>query len=139
MNNTTPPTECNAWANLVHHAESWRGVQLRELFANDVARAVMFVAEAPGLRLDYSRQRLGAMTLRMLSHLAVDRGLPEWRDALLSGQKVNSTEDRAAWHTALRAGGSLPRKRSAKKERSAASSTSAPAAPISARAWSPTR
>ena len=108
MTNTTPPTECNAWTNLVHHAESWRAVQLRDLFANDVARAVQLVAEAPGLRLDYSRQRLGAMTLRMLSHLAVDRGLPEWRDALLSGQKVNSTEDRAAWHTALRAGGSLP-------------------------------
>src|SRR5258706_6197399 len=108
MNTPTPPTECNAWANLVHHAESWRGVQLRELFANDVARAVQFVAEAPGLRLDYARERMGAMTLRMLSHLAVDRGLPEWRDALLSGKKVNSTEDRAAWHTALRAGGSLP-------------------------------
>src|SRR5436190_20204227 len=108
MNNTTPPTECKAWANLAHHAESWRAVRLRELFANDVARAVQFVAEAPGLRFDYSRQRLGAITLRMLSHLAVDRGLPEWRDALLSGQKVNSTEDRAAWHTALRAGGSLP-------------------------------
>ena len=108
MTNTTPPTECKSWANLVHHAESWHAVQLRELFANDVARAVQFVAEAPGLRLDYSRQRLGAITLRMLSHLAVDRGLPEWRDALLSGQKVNSTEDRAAWHTALRAGGSLP-------------------------------
>jgi len=108
MNNTTPPTECKAWANLAHHAESWRTVRLRDLFANDVARAVQLVAEAPGVRLDYSRQRLGAITLRMLSHLAVDRGLPEWRDALLSGKKVNSTEDRAAWHTALRAGGSLP-------------------------------
>ena len=52
MNNTTPPTECKAWANLAHHAESWRAVQLRDLFANDVARAVQFVAEAPGLRLD---------------------------------------------------------------------------------------
>ena len=108
MTNTTPPTECKSWASLAHHAESWRAVQLRELFASDVARAVQFVAEAPGLRLDYSRQRLGAMTLRLLSHLAVDRGLPEWRDALLSGKKINSTEDRAAWHTALRAGGSLP-------------------------------
>jgi len=108
MSNTTPPTECKAWANLAHHAESWRTVRLRELFANDVARAVQLVAEAPGLRFDYSRQRLGAITLRMLSHLAVDRGLPEWRDALLSGKKINSSEERAAWHTALRAGGSLP-------------------------------
>ncbi|MEA3191789.1 MAG: glucose-6-phosphate isomerase [Betaproteobacteria bacterium] len=106
--NTTPPTECKAWADLTHHAESWRAVRLRDLFANDVARAVQLVAEAPGVRLDYSRQRLGAMTLRLLSHLATERGLPQWREALLSGQKVNSTEDRAAWHTALRSGGSRP-------------------------------
>ncbi len=62
------------------------------------------MAQAPGLRLDYSRQRLGAMTLRLLAHLAGERGLPEWREALLAGKKINSTEDRAAWHTALRAG-----------------------------------
>ncbi len=102
--NTTPPTQCKAWAQLSTHAESWKSVHLRELFANDVARAVQFAAEAPGARLDYSRQRIGAMTLRLLSHLAAERGLAEWREALLSGKKVNSTEDRAAWHTALRSG-----------------------------------
>ena len=106
--NTRPPTECKAWDDLAHHAEGWRSVHLRDLFANDVARALQLVVEAPGVRLDYSRQRLGAMTLRLLSHLATERGLPQWREALLSGQKVNSTEDRAAWHTALRAGGSRP-------------------------------
>jgi len=102
--NTTSPTQCKAWSQLATHAESWKSVHLRELFANDVARAVQFAAEAPGVRLDYSRQRIGAMTLRLLSHLAAERGLPEWREALLSGKKVNSTEDRAAWHTALRSG-----------------------------------
>ena len=106
--NTTPPTECKAWANLAHHAESWRSVHLRELFATDPGRLTQFSAEAPGLRLDYSRQRLGAMTLRLLAHLAQERGLPQWRDALLSGKKVNATEQRAAWHTALRSGGSRP-------------------------------
>jgi glucose-6-phosphate isomerase len=106
--NSTPPTECKAWADLAHHAETWRAVHLRELFANDIARSVQLVAEAPGVRLDYSRQRVGAMTLRLLSRLAEERGLAQWREALLSGQKVNSTEDRAAWHTALRAGGTLP-------------------------------
>jgi hypothetical protein len=106
--NTTAPTECKAWADLTHHAESWRGVQLRDLFKTDVAREIQFVAEAPGLKLDYSRQRLGAMTLRLLARLADERGFAQWRDALLSGKKVNSTEDRPAWHTALRAGGSLP-------------------------------
>jgi len=106
--NTTAPTECKAWADLTHHAESWRGVQLRDLFKTDVAREIQFVAEAPGLKLDYSRQRLGAMTLRLLARLADERGFAQWRDALLSGKKVNSTEDRPAWHTALRTGGSLP-------------------------------
>ncbi len=101
---TIPPTECKAWAQLAQHAESWKGVHLRELFAADVARSVQFGADAPGVRLDYSRQRVGAMTLRLLSHLAGERGLPEWREALFSGAKINNTEDRAAWHTALRSG-----------------------------------
>lgn len=79
-------------------------MHLRDLFAGDAARARQLVAHAPGLRLDYSRQRLGAVTLRLLAHLAGERGLPEWREALLAGQKVNSTEGRAAWHTALRSG-----------------------------------
>jgi glucose-6-phosphate isomerase len=106
--NTTPPDECRAWAQLSHHAESWRAVHLRELFANDAARAGQFGAEAAGLRFDYSRQRLGAMTLRLLAHLAGERGFAEWRSALLSGKEVNDTEKRAAWHTALRAGPLAP-------------------------------
>ena len=106
--NPTAPTQCRAWAQLSTHAESWKSVHLRELFANDVARSVQFAAAAPGVRLDYSRQRAGAMTLRLLSHLAAERGLPGWREALLSGKKINSTEDRAAWHTALRAGNAAP-------------------------------
>lgn len=107
--NTTPPTECKAWSQLAHHAESWKNVHLRDLFAGDAARAGQLVAEAPGVRLDYSRQRLGAVTLRLLSHLAAERGLPEWREALLSGKPVNNTENRAAWHTALRAGDAAPK------------------------------
>jgi glucose-6-phosphate isomerase len=110
--NTRPPTECPAWAKLVQHAESWRGVHLRELFSaetsNKQSRGVQFTAEAPGLRYDYSRQRLGAMTLRLLAHLAAERGFAEWREALLAGSTVNSTENRAAWHTALRAGDTAP-------------------------------
>jgi glucose-6-phosphate isomerase len=101
--NTLSPTQCKAWSQLAVHAESWRGVHLRDLFANDVARSVQFVAEGPGVRYDYSRQRLGAMTLRLLAHLAQERGFYEWREALLGGKRVNDTEDRAAWHTALRA------------------------------------
>jgi len=105
---TTPPTECKAWTDLAQHAESWRSVHLRDLFSTDVTRPALFAAEAAGVRLDYSRQRLGGVTLRLLSRLAAERGLPQWREALLGGNKINTSEDRAAWHTALRAGGSLP-------------------------------
>src|SRR5438445_11843158 len=48
------------------------------------------------------------MTLLLLANLAEERGFPEWREALLSGKSINSTEKRAAWHTALRAGASAP-------------------------------
>ena len=106
--NTTPPNACKAWTQLAAHAETWRSVRLRELFAHDAARATQFLAEAPGVRYDYSRQRLGAMTLRLLANLAEERGFAEWREALLSGKPVNDIENRAAWHTALRAGIDAP-------------------------------
>ena len=106
--NTRSPLECPSWAKLVQHAESWRAVHLRELFSSDPTRERLFAAEAPGVRYDYSRQRLGAMTLRLLTHLAGERGFAEWREALLAGSAVNSTENRAAWHTALRAGDAAP-------------------------------
>ena len=106
--NTTPPTDCPAWRKLAAHAESWRQVQLAELFAGDPARSTRMIAEAPGLRLDYSRQRAGALTLRLLAQLAVERGFEEWRAALFAGGRINTTEDRAVTHTALRAGDGAP-------------------------------
>jgi glucose-6-phosphate isomerase len=101
--NTTPPTACPAWTALAAHAESSRGVHLRQLFADDAHRSEHLSVASAGVRFDYSRQRVGAMALRVLAHLADERGLGEWREALLAGKHVNNTEDRAAWHTALRA------------------------------------
>jgi glucose-6-phosphate isomerase len=106
--NTTSPVDCKSWPQLQHHAESWRDVRLKDLFENDVARSVQFTADAPGIHYDYSRQLMGAMTLRLLANLATERGLPEWRDALFSGKEINTSEKRAAWHTALRAGEHAP-------------------------------
>src|SRR5688572_6007078 len=106
--NTRSPVECPSWAKLAQHAESWRTAHLRELFAGDPARGRLFAAEAPGVRYDYSRQRLGAITLRLLTHLAGERGFSEWREALFAGSAINTTENRAAWHTALRAGDGAP-------------------------------
>jgi glucose-6-phosphate isomerase len=98
--NSTPPTDCPAWQELQLHAEA--APSLRELFAADSSRGERCVAQAPGVRFDYSRQRVDAMILRLLAHLAEQRGFAEWRGALLEGGKINSTENRAAWHTALR-------------------------------------
>ncbi|MFY9314549.1 MAG: glucose-6-phosphate isomerase, partial [Burkholderiales bacterium] len=63
------------------------------------------IAEAPGVRLDYARQLAGALTLRLLAQLAAERGFEEWRRALYAGEKINTTEDRAVAHMALRSGG----------------------------------
>jgi glucose-6-phosphate isomerase len=106
--NTTPPTQCPAWAKLASHALARGSVRLADLFAADPARGAQFVARAPGLRFDYSRQRLDSTALGLLEQLAEERGLAAWRTALLSGAAVNSTENRAAWHTALRAGAAAP-------------------------------
>ena len=100
--NTTSPLECPAWKKLEAHAETWRKARLDELLAGDSGRARELIAEAPGVQLDYSRQRVGALTLRLLIQLAAERGFDEWRAALFAGQKINATEDRAVTHMALR-------------------------------------
>ena len=102
--NTTSPMACPAWKKLEAHASTWRGARLAELLAADPGRARQLIAEAPGAQLDYSRQRLGLLTLRLLAQLAAERGFDEWRGALFSGQIVNTTENRASTHTDLRAG-----------------------------------
>jgi len=107
--NTTSPTACPAWKKLAAHAESLSGTPLAELFANDPARSTGFAAAMPGLRLDYSRQRIDGAALTLLGELAAERGFEAWRAALFAGEKINTTEGRAAWHTALRAGESAPR------------------------------
>jgi len=106
--NTIPPSECPAWAKLASLAQARASTRLADLFAADAARGTQYVARAPGLRLDYSRQRLDGAILTMLAQLAGERGLPEWRSALLSGAPINTSEKRAVWHTALRAGNAAP-------------------------------
>ncbi len=106
--NTTPPTDCRAWTRIAAHAETWRHARIGELLQNDPGRAAAFVAEGAGLKLDYSRQRLGGLTLGLLAQLLQERGFEDWRAALLEGRVVNPTEKRPAWHTALRAGEAAP-------------------------------
>ncbi len=100
--NTTSPLDCPAWKKLEAHADTWRTARLADLAAGDPGRARQLVAEAPGVQLDYSRQRVGLLTLRLLAQLAAERGFAEWRAALFSGQAINTTENRTVGHTAVR-------------------------------------
>ena len=106
--NTRPLKEAPAWQRLVVHADIWREARLPALFSSDPERVTRCIASAPGLRLDYARQRVGAITLDLLVQLARERGIAAWRDALFAGKPINSTEQRAVLHTALRAGSEAP-------------------------------
>ena len=80
-----------------------QGRHLRDLFADDAARGERMAAEAAGIFLDYSKNRVDDETLRLLLELAEQRGLHAKIDAMFQGEKINVTEDRAALHVALRA------------------------------------
>ena len=90
-----------AWQALAGHSTG----TLRELFAEDPERGSRMVVEAAGLALDYSKQRVTAETIDLLVTLADSVDLAGHREAMFRGDHINTTEDRAVLHTALR----LPR------------------------------
>ena len=92
-----------AWRALAEHHEKIKDVPLRTLFAADPERGNRFTAEAEGLLLDYSKNRITEQTMHLLLNLARESGLAERRDAMFRGDKINLTEDRAVLHVALRA------------------------------------
>ncbi|HEY2336387.1 MAG TPA: glucose-6-phosphate isomerase [Burkholderiales bacterium] len=92
-----------AWQALEAHARKTGGAHLRRLFAGDPGRGERFAAEAAGLYLDYSKNRIDDETLRLLMRLAEERGLRGRIEAMFRGEKINATEQRAVLHTALRA------------------------------------
>ena len=98
----TPLPERKAWQALTRHHAEIAGQHLRELFAADPGRGERMVAEAAGLYLDYSKNRVTGETMRLLVELAVESGLPERRDAMFRGEHINVSEDRAVLHVALR-------------------------------------
>ena len=91
------------WKALTDHYKQTRDVHLRTLFTDDPGRGERFTAEAAGLFLDYSKNRITDYTLKLLFQLAEESGLRERRDAMFHGDKINITENRAVLHTALRA------------------------------------
>jgi glucose-6-phosphate isomerase len=98
-----PLTARQAWKSLEAHHEKIRPLHLRTLFAEDATRGERLTAEAVGLYLDYSKNRVTDETLALLRRLAEESGLRERIDAMFRGDKINLTEDRAVLHVALRA------------------------------------
>jgi len=102
-NSVVPPTERQAWKALTAHHQTIRTVHLRDLFAEDAKRGERLTAEAEGIYLDYSKNRVNDTTLALLVQLAEECGLQSRIDAMFRGDKINVTENRAVLHVALRA------------------------------------
>jgi glucose-6-phosphate isomerase len=98
-----PLSQRPAWKALQQHAETIKPLQLRDLFHDDPARGTRFTASATGIFLDYSKNRITDETLKLLLSLAEQSGLAQHREAMFTGQKINTTEHRAVLHVALRA------------------------------------
>lgn len=100
--NQKPLTQRRAWKALAAHRQAWKP-HLRDLFAADPKRGERMTAEAAGLFLDYSKNCITDETLSLLVQLAEESGLRARIDAMFRGEKINSTENRAVLHVALRA------------------------------------
>jgi glucose-6-phosphate isomerase len=97
-----PLRERKAWQALERHHAEIADSHLRELFAADPGRGERLTAEAVGLYLDYSKNRVTDETMRLLVELAEESGVAERRDAMFAGEHINVSEDRAVLHVALR-------------------------------------
>src|ERR1700758_2063616 len=100
-----PPTalrERKAWQALQRHFAGISGRPLRDLFAEDPGRGERLTAEAAGIYLDYSKNRVTDETMRLLVQLAEESGVTQRRDAMFRGEHINVSEDRAVLHVALR-------------------------------------
>ena len=94
-----------AWAALGRHRDEIAAKTLREFFAEDPDRGRELTLTVGDLYIDYSKHRVTRQTLALLVDLARAAGLEQRRDAMLAGEHINTSEDRAVLHTALR----LPR------------------------------
>jgi glucose-6-phosphate isomerase len=103
-----PLRQAAAWGELERHFTEVRDAHLRELFDADPGRGERLVADGAGLHLDFSKNRVTDETMMLLGRLALERGLPERRDAMFAGERINVSENRSVLHVALR----MPRNRS---------------------------
>jgi glucose-6-phosphate isomerase len=96
-------TETSAWKTLEAHYQTISELHLRQIFEKDPLRGERLTLEAAGIYLDYSKNRITDETIQLLVQLAKERGLGPRITAMFSGEKINTTEQRAVLHTALRA------------------------------------
>ncbi|HUZ24198.1 MAG TPA: glucose-6-phosphate isomerase [Streptosporangiaceae bacterium] len=98
----TPLRQRKAWQALQRHHEQIAGQHLRDLFAADPGRGERLTAQAAGVYLDYSKNRVTDETMALLVDLALESEVPQRRDAMFRGEHINVSEDRAVLHVALR-------------------------------------
>jgi Phosphoglucose isomerase len=99
---TIPLRDRPAWQALQRHHAQIEGRHLRELFADDPGRGERMCAQAAGLYLDYSKNRIIDETLRLLVRLARESEVEQRRDMMFSGEPINTSEHRSVLHVALR-------------------------------------
>jgi glucose-6-phosphate isomerase len=102
MPSVRPLRDRPAWKALERHYEELRGRHLRDMFAADPARGERLVAEAAGLFLDFSKNRIDDETIELLGALAEQSGVPDRIEAMFSGERINVSENRSVLHVALR-------------------------------------
>lgn len=95
-------TQSAAWKALSTHYATIEPLHMRQLFADDAARFEKFSVKFDSLLLDYSKNRITDETMRLLVELAEQAGLPAYIEHKFSGTRINTTEQRAVLHTALR-------------------------------------
>src|SRR4051812_42304202 len=94
--------KAGVWKNLQLHAQRMKSLSLRQLFAEDADRFKHFSRKISGVFADFSKQRVDSQVLAELFKLAEVCDLAGWRERMFRGDAINHTENRAAWHVALR-------------------------------------
>jgi len=95
-------TESPAWQALRFHHAAIETTHMREMFQDDPARYEKFSLKLDDLLFDYSKNRINGQSIKLLIELAEQAGLQAWIERMFRGDKINSTEQRASLHTALR-------------------------------------
>ncbi len=95
-------TTLQSWQNLIAHRDATKHLHLRDLIDNAEHRTGTFSVQAEGIFVDYSKQRLTDETVQLLLDFARERKLEQQRDAMFAGDHINTSEDRAVMHVALR-------------------------------------